>query len=619
MTEREQTARGIRNLLVLAAVFCMFLLAPRALAAVTVNDFAGLKDALAAGETDISLAAGDYEVTEMLEVTGGVTLSNQGKAVLTRVSAYPGTMLHIRQGASLTLKSQDEGLVLDGMKIQCEESKMKGNAGMVLCEGTLVLDGAVIRNDKARGGSYLSPVQMGKHSRLDMLAGAIRDNDYSGRQTAYAVGGVRLQEGALMTMKGGSVSGNQGSNFQHGSLLWSDSPGCGGIMVDHGAKLVMDGGVVSGNKGYAGGIMVGDACPYNFDRGTTDPSKLKRFPMAIAILNGGVIKENGAVLGGGVACCGNAEVIMPKDSGVVIEKNRGYQGGGLGVLDEYVFGITNKTFAKVPLSEWKKVYAARLEMLGGIVRGNYAAHCGGGVYVASDGGHLAGGLIENNRAGDQGGGVYLATIPYALRIEKAYIENNTASGGGAIISDGIILPGGSGGGVWFCPTGDAQFYAENGVVFADNAASLEGHDFWSSQKVQGSGKNYIVTLPDRLISGAKVAYYEDLAGSRYQAGTSKQVTDIKNVSDKISVKAVMDKAGMRAAKALSTLIIRNNRASKGGGFGSNGTLIFGRVPYHDNPLKTSPFAKYGRACPSSPSRRSCAPRPRRASITLSRN
>ncbi len=74
-------------------------------------------------------------------------------------------------------------------------------------------------------------------------------------------------------------------------------------------------------------------------------------------------------------------------------------------------------------------------------------------------------------------------IPKSIRpcIQNALITGNTAD---------------QGGGLWFCPTGDAKLYMQNGAVIYGNTAASAGDDFASPEVAIGAGGNGGVTLPD---------------------------------------------------------------------------------------------------------------------------
>lgn len=360
-------------------------------------------------------------------------------------------------------------------------------------------------------------------------------------------------------------------------------------MVHTGGHFTMNGGTIEGNLSDAGGVHVGTYDIYDINRWESDPAKLKKLAMATLTMNGGTIrKNNGTNRSGGVNVFANAKMEM---NGGEISENKGYGGGGLLVMDWYVDGVqgVNQTRAKAPFNEWTKLYPAAFTMNGGKITKNVAYSCGGGIDIASDHVKLVRGEISDNQAGDQGGGVYVTATPYALHVENAYIAENEATKdkwfhSGMVNEGGVLykLTEGAGGGTWFCPTGDAKFYAENGAVFDRNTADVAGDDFHSEDKVAGT---YFATLPKRLKNGAKVEWYKDAEGKRYADGHREKLEDVSNIVKATSLKAVANDEAVLAAKKRSGLLVERNSANKGGGFGSNGTIIFGKAPNEENKLK----------------------------------
>lgn len=541
--------------------------------------FAALREKLQTAQDgeEILLEDGDYLFTETLVLEGkSVVLKAAGSAVFKRGEGFSDTFLTVAEGAGLTLES---GIEIDG-----EQKESRSNANLLSVKGTLTINGGRYHDAKGRGGSYRAPIiASGKNARITLNQGTIENHDYSTASTAYSSGAFRLENGAEMVMNGGIIRKNQASvYYPYPSLLWSDSPGAGAVFVAPGSKMTMNGGEISENQGWAGAVLVGSASPYDYERSAVSEDRLKPQELATAVFSGGILKGNRGVGGGGISANGNVEVSLPEGSTVVIRENRAYQGGGVFVSDWAVDGIgLEKEIAKLPIDIWEKHYAGKFHMAGGQITENRSDQVGGGVLISSNGGLLTGGEISNNVSGDYGGGVGVTTIPYTLKIENAYVSGNQATGSKGIVTEtGIYLPAKSGGGAWFCPTGEAKFYAENGATIVDNHAGEAGDELWSSDKLSG---NYSVTLTDRLIGGTKIRHYEDKKGARYQEpGVEVQV---KDASREIAVKSIADSEGVAVAKALSKLMITGNTSSKGGGIGSNGNVVFGKVPKEENPLK----------------------------------
>lgn len=240
----------------------------------------------------------------------------------------------------------------------------------------------------------------------------------------------------------------------------------------------------------------------------------------------------------------------------------GGAGGGVAVMDE------------LPTVE----HGTAFTMNGGTISNNTASgyRCdGGGIYSCSNHVSLLGGRIENNSAYD-GGGVYSegnTEIYTTLHIQNALITGNTAD---------------QGGGLWFCPTGDAKLYMQNGAVIYGNTAASAGDDFASPEVAIGAGGNGGVTLPDYFPNGKVIQWFSDgflyaPAGNRGTSGQgtrynaveyAKRVTGVQNEKKGLALKSVVSDGV--SIPAVGSLIITGNQASHGGGgIGANGGVVIG--------------------------------------------
>lgn len=239
-------------------------------------------------------------------------------------------------------------------------------------------------------------------------------------------------------------------------------------------------------------------------------------------------------------------------------------GGGVAVMDE------------LPTEE----HGTAFTMNGGTISNNTASgyRCsGGGIYSCSNYVSLLGGRIENNSAYD-GGGVYSegnTEIYTTLHIENALITGNTAD---------------QGGGLWFCPTGDAKLYMQDGAVIYGNTAASAGDDFASPEVATGAGGNGGVTLPDYFPNGKVIQWFSDGflyappgnrgtsgQGTRYNTVEyAKRVTGVQNEKKGLALKSVVSDGV--SIPATGSLIITGNQASHGGGgIGANGGVVIGEA------------------------------------------
>ena len=257
-----------------------------------------------------------------------------------------------------------------------------------------------------------------------------------GTITAYNCGAVRVEADSTFRMSGGVIE-----NFE----MSGSTRVKGTVSVTSGGRFEMSGGVIRNNENFSSAICQGGGvllCGWNKDQ-----------PYAVMTLSGdAVIEGNFSREGGGIYVVGNAELTM---TGGTIQNNEAYSGFGGGVCVAGTGGTASEA------SEGKGALGTRSKftMTGGIISENYASRSGGGVYINSDDVVLEGGYITNNEAGNHGGGVYVSEPPQLGTLYNAVVTDNTAT----------VM----GGGMWFCPTGDATLSVTNGVALYGNMA-MEG-------------------------------------------------------------------------------------------------------------------------------------------------
>lgn len=326
------------------------------------------------------------------------------------------------------------------------------------------------------------------------------------------------------------------------------------IRVTEGASFTMNGGSICNNSGQCGTAVY-----------LTSNAAKARFTM-----NSGTLSNNESRLytpkstpTGAVFVKHSAEFVLNNGT---ITGNCAYggAGGGVAVMDE------------LPTVE----HGTAFTMNGGTISNNTASgyRCdGGGIYSCSNHVSLLGGRIENNSAYD-GGGVYSegnTEIYTTLHIQNALITGNTAD---------------QGGGLWFCPTGDAKLYMQNGAVIYGNTAASAGDDFASPEVATGAGGNGGVTLPDYFPNGKVIQWFSDgflyaPAGNRGTSGQgtrynaveyAKRVTGVQNEKKGLALKSVVSDGVSIPAEG--SLIITGNQASHGGGgIGANGGVVIGEA------------------------------------------
>lgn len=561
------------------------------------------------------LSEGTYVFGETWTIKSGhhIYMRAFGDVDFKRADGFNGTMIEIEQGASLSLALDEDdseaSFTFDGEGKSVRSGVERFHGTFIHTEGELTLNGAEFVNeyiDPDRPSMGNAPIcGMGSDAEIYFNSGKVANTDFearSGSGSFYSAGGFYLAEGAYMEMNGGSIENCDVSLYDYNAGSWMDNKNANGfsagaVLAEDGSEFIMNGGTITGNRSSVGAVLAGTASDFgdiSADRAADSLTDIDIPKTKLTITEGTISNNSGIHYSGGVMVSGSANAEM---SGGVITGNRGSSAGGVCVADFYVEGSQgiDQTRAKVSIEEWAQKYPAGFVMTGGTVSDNTGYSAGGGIYVASDSVFLSGGNITDNQA-PQGGGVYVAAQPYVLCMENGVIAENKATtdvydpSGSVMEDDGqggkaeYELKKGAGGGAWFCPTGNAKFFVENGAVFRNNTADVAGDDFHSEVLVPYADL-YNITLPSRLSNGSIVRWYEDAEGARYSPENAVERTELTDFTVSASLKAVSGEKETMLAEQKTTLNISGNTASKGGGIGSNGTVIFGTPPTDTVDLK----------------------------------
>lgn len=421
------------------------------------------------------------------------------------------------------------------------------NTGSILVNhGKTTIDGNVVIEKSTLEGDSMGVIEdNGSSAELILENGTIQNHKIRGAHSAS----IRVTKGASFTMNGGTIQ----DNIANTPSSDSSSPA---VLLLGASTFTMNRGSICNNSGQCGTAVYLTA--------SSNAAKA-RFTM-----NGGTLSNNEShsytpysTPTGAVFVKYSAEFVLNEGT---ITGNCAYggAGGGVAVMDE------------LPTEE----HGTAFTMNGGTISNNTASgyRCsGGGIYSCSNHVSLLGGRIENNSAYD-GGGVYSegnTDIYTTLHIENALITGNTAD---------------QGGGLWFCPTGDAKLYMQDGAVIYGNTAASAGDDFASPEVATGAGGNGGVTLPDYFPNGKVIQWFSDgflyaPAGNRGTSGQgtryntveyAKRVTGVQNEKKGLALKSVVSDGV--SIPATGSLIITGNQASHGGGgIGANGGVVIGEA------------------------------------------
>ncbi len=398
----------------------------------------------------------------------------------------------------------------------------------------------------------------------------ILENEYPQDST----GSIATVDGGVFRLEHGTL---QGGHTYRGrtAAVWVKNKGefhmTGGVI--EGVRF--DGGAVTGSLTLNAPVVINGGCYFEMSGGeirgnSLTSSKLANCsggvllsgwgqsdePAVMKLSGSAKITGNSSSEGGGITMVGKAQLDM---EGGLITDNVGGYGGGICISGKSNGGGDGCKFT----------------MDGGEISGNRALNAGGGIYLNCSGVILRGGLIQNNSA-RQGGGVYVSEPPHKVEIYNAVVTGNDAS----------VM----GGGMWFCPTGDAAFTVTNGVAVYGNTAVGAGDDF-----VALGGDKGVVALADRLLGGGSVEWYQDGGVFGNTPGIPPQnilgqvneqiprfdplnpgnrLTEISG-SDNYALKAFVSDNAIKLAQAQAKLYIIGNHAERGGGIGSNGAAILG--------------------------------------------
>lgn len=421
------------------------------------------------------------------------------------------------------------------------------NTGSILVNhGKTTIDGNVVIEKSTLEGNDVGVIEdNGSSAELILENGTIQNHKIRGARSAS----IRVTEGASFTMNGGTIQ----ANIANTSSSDSSSPA---VLLLGASTFTMNGGSICNNSGQCGTAVYLTA--------SSNAAKA-RFTM-----NGGSLSNNesrsytpNSTPTGAVFVKYSAEFVL-NDGTITGNCAHDGAGGGVAVMDE------------LPTEE----HGTAFTMNGGTISNNTASgyRCsGGGIYSCSNYVSLLGGRIENNSAYD-GGGVYSegnTEIYTTLHIENALITGNPAD---------------QGGGLWFCPTGDAKLYMQDGAVIYGNTAASAGDDFASPEVATGAGGNGGVTLPDYFPNGKVIQWFSDGflyappgnrgtsgQGTRYNTVEyAKRVTGVQNEKKGLALKSVVSDGV--SIPATGSLIITGNQASHGGGgIGANGGVVIGEA------------------------------------------
>ena len=497
-------------------------------------------------------------ITLKKHVKLGSTLTIPAGKMIKITSDKPYTILAKKSGVSVLVNvAERASLELSG------KASLRGryNKGAIISSrGAVVLSDEAVVYDGTTSSDNAGAVDVsGENASLTMTGGVIEQCEL---RHSYC-GAVRASSGAHVVMRGGVIR-NNGVVTGATNCYWLTSSG---VILWGDARFDMSGGRIEGNNGYRGSAVLA----YGQGKGENQRAK---FTMTGGQISGNRSSRLEAAYdpSGAVHIEGNAEFTMTGGeikNNVVSGKGKG---GGVCVVDPGCQGGEKGNTA--------------FTMQGGSISGN-SASAGGGVYTYSNDVTLSAGEIKGNTAWSMGGGVYSEGNEYlgysTLHIENALVVDNHADK--------------QGGGMWFCPTGDAKVYVQDGGLIARNTAGEAGDDFVFTGFKDAK---YKLTLANRAPGGGKVSWYRDGGlfnpEGTYAAtnpeiprfspgGDNGEPLSFTDATPNVALKSVMSEDAYNLGGGQTSLTISGNMAPLGGGIGANGGVVIGKSENIDIPIK----------------------------------
>ena len=379
--------------------------------------------------------------------------------------------------------------------------------------------------------------------------------------------------GSLVGVYGGILTVGEGAILQNNSIesrgTWYPEGG-GAIFVNKGTVNV-EGGIIRNNEAVLGGGIYGiyDST-INMSSGTITGNRALQG-------NSSTLPTSYGGNGGGICAANGTDVNF---SGGTISGNSAFERGG---------GISMGTFYA---SEWDSPV---LTMTGGTISGNTAGSAGGGLFVqaglsASGNGGTPTYAIARITAGDitgnsvtatgqgspefGGGGIYVngySSAYTAFHNGELYLANVEVSGNSAATE---------GGGYAACPVSVTEINLTNGAAFYGNSTDTgkARELFIKASLAYGahSGDPVYEISPSMLGGGAYKWVYND--------GTEVPLDELKGIlsafwNQTLSLSNNLTADDPDVQKALDRVkvhITGNTSVTRGGGIGSNGSVFIGK-------------------------------------------
>ncbi len=417
---------------------------------------------------------------------------------------------------------------------------------------------------------------------------------YTSSEAAFVLGTVK-------------VTGNETWNSPKDVITLYRDPSFRGIMVENTGTLTLGNVVLDGNRDEvtADGEILRSTGTLNIQEGAVVRNNIRlqeRYPDGAGgiyasgriTMTGGEISGNTGVYGGGIEVIGSSTVFDMSggriDGNTVSGHTTSNYGGGVLVASGAVMNLSGGTISNNAAEEGYSSYLgaggggisvgggntgmcqkATLNMTGGTLSGNRAYNNGGGIYIEDNClAYVSGGLLTGNHAqrGMFGGGAIYVNGKRAVRdgelhLYNVLIEGNTASY--------------EGGGIAGCSTSTVNVYQlDGGAIYGNNAE--DDTDIYLDTVL--TYPNYTDSMSGYasayMFNGAPCNWTDVRTGEKV---TKAQLANLRSLlrDHMITLKANPD--GTQPTETDAAVVITGNTSgSRGGGVGSNGTVIIGTPP-----------------------------------------
>ena len=415
----------------------------------------------------------------------------------------------------------------------------------------------------------------GEVSSNDKKITLTRDKDFNG----YI---LKIEKGKTATLKNITIDGNSDNNKNIEKSL---------VYVDGATLNVEDGAILKNNK-------IKPAPNYNKTTGGAIDARNS----STVNMTGGIVENNQATYGGGIQLYNSTMYF----TGGRVQKNRSDR-----VYDK-PYNQYYSAGAGIILRQGSKLYMSGNAK----VLDNVAGEIGGGISIGSNNPevgsvlYMDGGIVDGNTAGSSGGGIFIQAKYFSGSQGRAIItagkitnnkmdgtgKTNKAFGGAGIYVNGATEEYGANGelyiknvlitdnksekegaGLASCPISKTTIHVNNGVAFNNNKAGKPGNDvfIYSNAHYGPHSGNAEYKLSKRMLGGGLFNW--TTPDGKALADDKHQGTLLIPEGDKDAKFAVnSNPEDIKLAKALAKVIISGNvSATRGGGIGSNGTIVIG--------------------------------------------